>query len=117
MIVCKILLIFIGLLLVFLVIEGAVLYGMDLGNGFCDNFIDWIKKNHRINKEIVEETKAEKAFLKANPLCRECQKSGRYRKAEYCNREGTELIPACREHHISLYEQHKKEAETDGQTD
>lgn len=102
-------LILIGICVLFLMLTVAVLYGMDLGIGWCDNFIDWVKKEYKLSKEIADENKAERAFLKANPLCRECQNNGKYRRAEYCNHNGNELIPACREHFISMYARHQQE--------
>ena len=53
-------------LLLALLIGECILYGIDLGTGYCDNFIDWLKKNHKFNKEWNAEQKAYKAFLKAN---------------------------------------------------
>ena len=100
-----------AILIISLIVLQLISYGMDLGMGYCDNLIDYIKKNHKFNKEWNAEQRAIKAFLKANPLCRECQNNGRFRKAEYCNRDGNELIPACKEHYVSIIEMHHREAE------
>lgn len=99
-----------GFLVLAIVVLQLISYGMDLGIGYCDNFVDYIKKNHKFNKEWNAEQRAIRAFLKANPLCRECQNNGKYRKSEYCNRDGNELIPVCKEHYVSQYERHKAEA-------
>lgn len=107
--------IFLGLLgicVLALIILTAELYGMDLATDKdCNNFIDWIRIQHRLNKEIAAELKAERAFLKANPLCRECLQQGKYRKATYCTKGENELIPACKEHYVSPIDQHRQEAE------
>ena len=99
------------ILLLALLIGECILYGIDLGTGYCDNFIDWLKKNHKFNKEWNAEQKAYKAFLKANPLCKECQLNGKYVKAKYCNHVGNLLVPVCSDHYVSTYDRHKQEAQ------
>lgn len=100
-----VLVICLGLIIGILAIIISTLYGMDLGMGYCDNFVDWIRKEHRLNKEIAEELKAEKAFLKVNPICEKCRQNGKLRKAVYCDQEETKFIPVCEEHHRSQYEE------------
>ena len=73
----------------------GALYGMD----DYDNVFEWIKQEHKINKEIRMEIKQEKELLKACPLCAYCLKEGRYRKSEYCvKREDGYKMPVCKEH-------------------
>ena len=91
---------FVGILFIALIISVAVIYGMELAtNDKINNFIDWLKYEYRLSRDIAEETKAEKAYLKAHPLCIDCQKQGKYRKAKYCtaSRKG-EIVPVCSEH-------------------
>ena len=55
------------------------LYGLDNE----PNFWAWVKEQHKMAKDASAELKAERAFLKANPLCVRCSREKRYRKAKH----------------------------------
>ena len=101
----------ISLLLLCIIVLQLVVYGMDLGSGFCESWVDYIRKSHKYGKEWKEEQRAKKTFIKLHPLCVECQKQGKYRLAKHCNQDGVELIPVCKEHYVSMIDRHHKEKE------
>ena len=86
-----ILVIMVVILILFAIFNIGALYGLS----DCDSIKDWIKEEYSLCKKVNQETKAEKAFIKANPLCEKCQKKGIYKKATRMWTGDGKPIPLC----------------------
>lgn len=83
-------------LLIALVFIAGTFYGMS----DCDTIGQWLKEERDIIKETNQEMKAEKAFIKANPLCSQCQTEGKYHKSTRMWTKTDTPIALCDQHYL-----------------
>lgn len=83
----------IGLSVILLIFIIGALYGMD----DAPSFYVWVKEQWHLGMEMHEERKAERAFIKVNPLCEKCKTNKIFKKSTHMWTKTEEPIALCDE--------------------